>query len=126
MNRVIKFRFWCASHGYVPAGFGTPLEAVHFNQRGELGVWCPFCHKARPMTLEQFTGLLDCASREIYEGDIDADGHVMTYEWGCFRFRKGRHTKPFTPYRGDTDAQCREWEVVGNVHEHPHLLEESA
>lgn len=70
MSTIIKMRFWCNEHKYVPAGFDEPITEIHFNQRGEVGLACPKCWKSRPMTTELYSGLHDSEGVEIYAGDI--------------------------------------------------------
>jgi len=79
-------------------------------------------------TIGQYAGLQDKNGAEIYEGDIDADRYVMTCVWACFRFRKGRSTKPYTPYRfRDVVSEgVLDLEVIGNIYENPELLEQAS
>ena len=127
MTGPLKFRFWCDEHGYVPCGFGTPIEEVYFNQTGELGRWCPLCPKARPMTIEKFVGRIDPKQTEIYEGDIVASGGstgqglfgvVIWHEDACgYGWFSERAPSGLLRSFGSTVA------VIGNIHENADLLE---
>lgn len=121
----IRLRFHCREHGYVPAGFNEPIEQVFFNQRGELGLACPLCHKSRPMQLERGTGLLDKRGVEIYENDIvqwkigsiKCVGVVAYGEYGSWnKGIPGKQMQSLGSYQKST-------EIIGNVHNDQQLLE---
>lgn len=95
--------------------------------------------------LMQFTGLCDRNGKEIYEGDIVVqDGYMWfddgtpnyrgTVEWIYSQWQVAAHcVNP--DKRGISDGineglndggfdegKNAEWEIIGNIHEHPHLL----
>ena len=88
------------------------------------------CYEIDPATVGRFTGLHDKNGREIYEADwLGKDGKkkgfVVFGVWNCgccesvFGFYLDEeHSEGWTDFR-DHDM----YEVLGNVHEHPHLLE---
>ena len=71
-----------------------------------------------PFELLQYTGLKDCKGTEIFEEDIVKSGEtiigVMVFEAGCFVLK------------GVSFYSIREehLEIIGNIYEHPELLEE--
>jgi hypothetical protein len=73
---------------------------------------------------QQFTGLLDKAGREIYEGDlIKAEGEEGLQEWTII-FADGRFCA-----HNDRDMiglhywDAQEMNIIGSIYENPELLE---
>lgn len=116
MNREIKFRAWDKVQDAmvnfdiynVPPYVGqTHLEGEKFERKYEI---------------MQYTGLKDKNGTEIYEGDIiENDGddahEVVTFDEGSFWLEGFTYTTPL--YEVNTEAE----EVIGNIYEHPELLE---
>ena len=78
--------------------------------------------------LEQFTGLLDKNGKEIYEGDIlfakeywGDSGIVLWKEfcWYIDRFNSTSGEYLRSPFADKSFP----WEVIGNIHENPELLD---
>ena len=116
--RPIKFRAWDKENKkmiYNP-DFVFPNYAMDGN--------------ASVFVLMQYTGLTDDNGKEIYEGDVVKVGVIcitgvrellgdVVYERGCFKIRLNDYVYDFISFDGVTSI-----EVVGNVYEHPELLEE--
>lgn len=123
MSNKIILRFYCKEHGYVSHGFDEPITEVHFNQRGELGLACPLCHKSRPMTIERYTGLNDKKGNPIFENDIvrwkiGGLKLIGIIEWGEGEWIKGMpgyNMQAARTYQSST-------EVVGNLWQNAELL----
>lgn len=85
---------------------------------------------ASDFKLEQFTGLKDVNGKEIYEGDIIASKpNELTFEPPKIGVVKRSKTRARWCYGTDeyniwTSGKYRTYEVIGNVHENPELLEE--
>ena len=83
-----------------------------------------------PETVEQCTGLTDKNGRLIFEGDIVITNifntpeirYTVTYDKQIASFfgvyRQG-YAEPFTTF--DDDSHC--FEIIGNIHDNPELLE---
>ena len=143
MNREIKFRGKSnhpESFSYGDFVFGSLIK------RGELD---PLINvydenssrdvRVDPNTIGQFTGLMDCKGREIFEGDIinyirhrlDGTGFLEQgkVEWrneeGCYvfvnRFPTRDNRELVTPL-----IRCKEINVIGNIHDNPELMEGGA
>lgn len=118
--RTIKFRIWDNEQNKFLSHKDQVevLGMVGFND--ERMIW------------SQFTGLTDKSGREIFEGDIvhcedemyafdtmfnSADTHPIIFENGAFRY----DGVPLADMV--TGAHPRICEVVGNIYEHPELLD---
>jgi hypothetical protein len=110
--RVIKFRAW-HSKGKGEMLYGTNRSVFSWQEEGQ------------PITIMQFTGLLDRNGKEIYEGDIlkleplhfieeDAE-QVGVVEFdnkrGAFNIIGQIQVHPNS-----------NWEIIGNIFENPELL----
>jgi uncharacterized phage protein (TIGR01671 family) len=121
--REIKFRAW---DGQCMIDWLT-INQTAFNFKVDTPLLWKVFHDPHIIRM-QFTGLHDKNDTPIYEGDIlrhtydddyddDVRIHVVRYgEWncGCCDSIYGFN---FGSWRSD------EYEVIGNVFEHPHLLE---
>ena len=119
MNREIKFRAWD----------GTSMRGIDKNDwfsirsDGFLSISIPSDFEP---VLMQYTGLKDKNSTEIYEGDI--------IKWRSeYNPEHGEHTDSvvfetgfwnLTPWIFELYATV-DREVIGNIYQHPELLEES-
>ncbi len=78
--------------------------------------------------VEQFTGLLDKSGVKIYKGDIIdvcPDGkqeYLRVVEWDD-ELAQFRALFPDGSGQLFTKRQCLTYEVIGNIHQHPDLLE---
>lgn len=128
MNREIKFRAW-----HKKAKEYRVIETIDFDyikQKGRADcittrdnntLHDPWDDVIEEVELEQYTGLKDKNGKEIYEGDIVKrveDGGfdiVGAVEWSekAARFWVKRYYYP----------NGKKWEVIGNIHENPELLE---
>jgi uncharacterized phage protein (TIGR01671 family) len=135
MSREIKFRIWdkkekklykkvsriAWSQDDQPDGYIFFIQATWATDEGfYTGMFSP-----EDVELMQYTGLKDRNSKEIYEGDVvvtqlnSPDGSkeslVVAFTHGAFKLKKEEDTYYYFPFLLDV-------EIIGNVYEHPELL----
>lgn len=139
MKREIKFRGRNVKHGWL-TGYYFVNRGVHFivedGIADPLNTWEDYA--VDPDTVGQYTGLEDRNGREIYEGDIlmcigqrgDNKGHkyyrMVLFENGsfCMNVRYYRINSPLCNHIVTIVNKELDWEVIGNIHDNPELLEE--
>lgn len=87
-----------------------------------------------PETIGQFIGLLDNNGESIFEGDIiKVHIETLTKMWDTIGVVKCYNTSYGIAYENDqhflafnnASTNVRGYEVIGNIHDHPELLEEN-
>lgn len=133
MQRPIKFRAW---HRFIKIMFKHVCKLEFSNWNGEehhlVSVFArnhddqAHLDEAKNWELLQFTGLKDKNGVEIFEGDILIERlNPSTREAGFVEFYEGIF---WLKYKNNSTQDLRsrmffDAEVIGNIHEHPHLLE---
>lgn len=137
MNRPIEFRGMDISgnwhYGFlsiIPNDTNQVKAGYYISNKAGM----PFAYNVRPETVGQFTGLYDSKEMKIFEGDIveynnsieggiakieAAMGKQNLYFVWISQKTKGPSIMSHTDYFGCSS----ELEVIGNIYEHPALLE---
>lgn len=115
---------------YCPCCFGRfPCSPAIVSKEGiDNGCWQP--EKVIPETVGQYTGLTDKNGKKIFEGDIietpDRLVKVVWFEGNAqFDLHFIRYTNEviITNFKGIHMRDLKEYEVIGNIHDNPELLE---
>ncbi|QDX92457.1 hypothetical protein EEL31_21460 [Brevibacillus laterosporus] len=114
--REIKFRAW--------DDVSKVMSFSNFEQfDGMMGFRFSHFETEKPVYM-QCTGLHDKNDKEIYEGDIFKDwkGRMLVVVWRGFYWRFELPEKLRKELRYRYEGFHSAGEVIGNIYEHPHLL----
>ena len=110
-----------------PNEFNAIPHIVYIDYLNEYGDIGEISTPVIPETVGQFTGLTDKNGKKIFEGDIVervSDGERAVISWlkysACFGLSFGGWCCGFDNY---DDNLPSDFEVIGNIHDNPELLE---
>ena len=118
MNREIKFRAWNKINKTMYTGL------PYSKAKGE-DDFVTVLKYPQVYEIMEYTGLKDRNGKEIYEGDIDKYGYVVTYVadineslgMNCGWYLQRNDFESWSPLECDSD----EIEIIGNIFETPKL-----
>ncbi|MCG0943751.1 prophage P1 protein 30 [Lactiplantibacillus plantarum] len=140
MATMIKFRAWDKAHEcylYDVQGAYDMISGFVKYENGDDADYYEECFAGfldnDQYVVEQFTGLKDVNGKDIYEGDIIASKpNGLTFEplkIGVVKRSKITAGWSYITATGEyniwTSGKYRTYEIIGNVHANPELLEEN-
>lgn len=143
MSRDIRFRVWDGSRmWHLPHNRNRDQNInVRMSEDGQLvatweggftdhGGWPESIEEKPDWIVMQYTGLEDKKGTEIWEGDAMEHGGIIGYvvfhpsgAWGVSQKPYPLHGCWFFNDPETRDLLLDDMVVIGNIHEHPHLLE---
>lgn len=81
-----------------------------------------------PKTVGQYTGLTDKNGKKIFEGDILKNiesNEIVAICYGGCSFCYSYNGTIYGIDDSETGLEMNEWEIIGNIHDNPELLEVS-
>lgn len=122
MNRTIKFRGKSLQTGEWFYGYLQQYQEKHAKIlcicATSISTWKDaLLYEIYPETVGQFTGLLDRNGKEIYEADIVASKYSNP---GEVVFSDGQFCVNYNGYCALIPSDA--YEIIGNIHDHPELL----
>ncbi len=133
-ERVIKFRAWhklnkrmYRASGMSYSDSGGELRQVCVSTPAGKATWTLQCFPIAEIDLMQFTGFADRNGTEVYEGDVvrvEFPEHVNKapvagwIDWDSTEGTWRIQSHSWWCYLSQSDM-----EIIGNIHEHPELLE---
>jgi uncharacterized phage protein (TIGR01671 family) len=134
MTHQIKYKAWDTDKKEM-----FDVEYISFNAVKKNGSWLHFIgssfsdkRETDTCRLLQFTGLHDKNGKEIYEGDImrSKNGGLWTveFDYGSFgiSLKGGHHMEGYGDWHSFSTItyQEKQCQIIGNIYEHGHLLEQ--